>query len=125
MIDEIGALAQSIRNLDARLREIATRGQTLQQWQVPVMLNGWTNSDGYAPVSYWKDPNGIVHLRGRVTGGAAGTAIFSLPAGYRPEYTHDYVLGGSRVEVRPDGNVVVIALGTNAPIDVITFRAHQ
>lgn len=44
---------------------------------------------GYAGSAYYKDANGIVHVRVAAKSGTATAAIFTLPAGYRP--------GGTRV----------------------------
>jgi hypothetical protein len=51
----------------------------------PAFQNGWVNE---APgleskAGFFKDPWGVVHLKGLVTGGTVST-IFALPSGYRP-----------------------------------------
>ncbi len=50
----------------------------------PPLLNGWLNaiSDNYQGAAFYKDHDGIVHLRGLVEGGSG--PIFILPPGYRP-----------------------------------------
>jgi hypothetical protein len=51
----------------------------------PAFQNGWVNSDGgTSTAAFYKDPYGVVHLKGVVKSGTIGTTIFSLPAGYRP-----------------------------------------
>ena len=53
----------------------------------PAFQNGWGNfSAGYAPCSFYKDSDGIVHLEGMISGGIvnAGDVIFTLPEGYVP-----------------------------------------
>ena len=55
----------------------------------PTLQNSWVNypsntGPNYSQAGYFKDSNGIVHLRGLVRFGTAGAAIFTLPAGYRP-----------------------------------------
>lgn len=56
-------------------------------WSYPSFSNSWVNyGSGWALASYVKDPFGIVHVQGLVKTGTVGTAIFTLPAGYRPEY---------------------------------------
>lgn len=60
----------------------------------PAFLNAWRNyQNGLQWCSFWKDTNGICHVRGMVTGGRGGYgargystpfAIFQLPAGFRP-----------------------------------------
>lgn len=66
-------------------------GQLLRQvtapevWQSPPLLNSWTNlSNTDSQLGYYKDPAGIVHLRGHAAGGSIGTTVFVLPANYRP-----------------------------------------
>lgn len=50
----------------------------------PAPQNSWAAVAGWSTGGYRKDANGFVHLRGRFTGGADNTTIFTLPAGYRP-----------------------------------------
>lgn len=61
-------------------------------WVTPTLLNSWTRSAGGSgadPAGYVKDPLGSVHLRGRFSGGASGSVVFTLPAGFRPGNTDD------------------------------------
>ncbi|MBG9737083.1 hypothetical protein [Paenibacillus alvei] len=53
------------------------------QWITPTLLNDWKGFSG-GKVEYTKDPNGFVHIRGMVSSGVVGKAIFNLPKGYRP-----------------------------------------
>lgn len=70
-----------------------------EPWRSATLQNSsggqWMNRPGYSPVSFHKDPQGVVHLRGvacRLPDGvpfcASGTIgfehLFDLPAGYRP-----------------------------------------
>ncbi len=53
----------------------------------PSFLNSWANVAG--PIhpetaAFYKDHEGVVHLRGAVTGGGSLSVIFQLPAGDRP-----------------------------------------
>lgn len=50
----------------------------------PGFQNAWGNAPGQQPAGFWKDPHGHVHVRGSITGGAAGSVAFTLPAGFRP-----------------------------------------
>jgi hypothetical protein len=55
----------------------------------PGFLNGWSNlgvSAGGIPetVAFYKDQEGVVHLRGEAISGTEGTFIFKLPPGDRP-----------------------------------------
>lgn len=63
----------------------------LEAWHVvgaagqPAFANGWANTGaGYAGAQFYKDPAGIVHVEGFVTGGTLNTGVFTLPVGYRP-----------------------------------------
>lgn len=50
----------------------------------PEFLNSWTNLLSHAePVGFYKDQEGIVHLKGTATAGVSAP-IFRLPPGYRP-----------------------------------------
>jgi hypothetical protein len=56
----------------------------LQAWQTPTLLNSWANAGApYSPAGYRLD-RGVVRLRGLVNGGAVGSVLFVLPAGYLP-----------------------------------------
>ncbi len=58
-----------------------------ENWIAPSLSNSWVNYGGsYSTAGYYKDPLGIVHIRGMVKDGTADTAVFTLPAGYRPEH---------------------------------------
>ncbi len=94
----------------------------------PTLLNSWANyGSGYSTAGYYKDAMGIVHLRGVVASGSS--TIFTLPAGYRPEFNGMFstvtgLLNLGRIDVMSNGNVVFVA-GSNiyASLDGITFRA--
>lgn len=51
----------------------------------PPFENSWDNvGDPYQRMSFCVDGTGAVHIRGKVTGGADGTVVFTLPDLYRP-----------------------------------------
>jgi hypothetical protein len=114
-------------NLAAQTKEITVK--TLEDWVVPTMAVGWANyGAGLAGVAYRKDAAGQVHLRGAVSGGTIGTAVFTLPVGFRP-------YGGVVFAVNSDGaygaahvtaaGEVIAAVGTNTQfmLDGVSFRA--
>jgi hypothetical protein len=86
---------------------------------------------------FYKDPYGVVHLKGLVTeycggGNDASVSMFTLPTGYRPE--RNEVLSTiannavNRINVLPDGQVkmeIDIADNTGSwiSLDGLTFRA--
>ena len=59
----------------------------------PKFENAWSNRGGSAvgsvdePAGFYKDQEGIVHLQGQIVQptGPAGSVIFQLPPGYRPD----------------------------------------
>jgi hypothetical protein len=101
----------------------------------------WTGAPGFArEPGIWKDATGMVHLQGAVScaGDATeGGAIFSLPAGYQPQFQKGVVrfgvLGGGAVLVQvgilDDGSGSVVSDGPNSTavddyvsLDGIAFR---
>jgi hypothetical protein len=83
----------------------------------PVYQNSWGISAGYEHLHYWKDSNGIVHLKGLSAGGVRGTTITTLPAGYRPTANHRCVdISSTTVfgtnEVQTDGDVLATGGGS-------------
>ncbi len=104
-----------------------------QAWVAPTLLNSWANySTTFSEAGYFKDKNGMVHLRGLVKDGtaSAGTAIFTLPTGYRPTRRLIIVTvssaGHSQLRVDTDGDVQFYA-GANTwfSLDGVSFRGDQ
>lgn len=110
----------------------------LGEWaEVDSFANGWEHYEdplGYVRVmraGWWRDPFGVVHLRGAVAGGstAGEPTMFSLPEGYRPGARvlclAEAAGGGGRVDVWPDGRVVYVAGGnTRIGLSGLMFRAE-
>lgn len=109
----------------------------------PAFQNGWKDQsptpDASETVGFYKDHEGVVHLKGTATEGT-NAAIFALPVGYRPakplhfavscscagESTTSLQIFGSNTPA-PDLNGMVY-LSTIAPfvsLDGITFRAES
>lgn len=67
-----------------------------EDWRSPTLINGWVEridplGGGFtAPVGFYKDPLGIVHLRGRVRSGAISVPIFVLPQSHRPPHSFSF-----------------------------------
>jgi hypothetical protein len=110
-------------------REVGTAGN-------PGFLNNWGNNDGVrTSCAFFKDLVGVVHLKGVVkqSNGTAGqSAIFQLPAGYRPakEGWYPVLKQGvlMRLEVQAGGNVNVpdaIPVNNWVTLDGVSFRADQ
>src|SRR4030043_611430 len=113
--------------------ENITIGGTIIQegWhEVAVLSNGWIYYGApYNTVAYFRDKNGIVHLKGVVKNGAFNVAVFILPLGYRPvstEYqgTIGYSATPSRIFIGANGNVTIFdGNASGISLDGITFRA--
>lgn len=94
--------------------------------------NGWVDyGNGFVEAAYYKDPAGVVHLRGLITGGLnqQNTVIFTLPPTHRPSYGHMIfaVVNGvdtlGRIDIESDGDVVFRgSTNTFLSLDQIQFR---
>jgi len=93
----------------------------------------WVNFGGAnEPARYWIDYMGIVHLGGIVKSGVIGTGnpIFTLPAGYRPEYAHLFAVPSNGAfgvcTVNPISGTVEATVGNNTYFSLsgITFRQY-
>jgi hypothetical protein len=94
----------------------------------PPFAPKWQNNgNGFAPVSFYKDREGVVHLEGLAEGSSAPALVFTLPPGYRPtEYllfvTFGYSGAATDVRVAANGEVTV----TNefeVSLNGVSFRA--
>lgn len=105
-------------------------------WISPAFLNSWIDYGGsvYAPVGYFKDKNGIVHLRGLMKSGACGAAAFNLPVGYRPAYRlimstiTNTGTGVGRLDVFATGDIspdVTLCNNSYFSLDGVSFKAEQ
>lgn len=105
----------------------------VEGWNVPVLAGAWANVAGGSPAGFWTDPWGTVHLRGVVKTGATGSAIFTLPVRYRPEFLTTLATwctpGLATVTISTVG-VVTQATGRTATsdsiaLDGLSFRSYQ
>lgn len=127
-------LYKVLQDLDDRL----TRWDSLlpvEQWTeigsdgAPAFENSWVNYDSlHNSAAFYKDPFGIVKLKGLVKTGTIGTAIFTLPTNYRPDKYCVYPIIANdaiaTLNVLDDGQVVPTT-GSNVwlSIDFVSFRA--
>ncbi len=99
------------------------------------MSNSWVAIDATRQPRYWKDGLGVVHLSGLVKNGTSiTTTIFTLPEGYRPDFTDSsgstaiFAVssdsGYGEIRIYYTGNVNGRVGSTNwISLDGITFKA--
>lgn len=96
--------------------------------------HGWSNFGGtFSPAAYFKDANGIVHLRGLIAGGQVGltSEVCLLDETCRPEFrvALGTICNGdfARVDVLPTGELSVMAATSTVfvSLDGLSFRAYQ
>jgi len=114
--------------------QLSGGGTIVQEaWITPSYLNGWldyaTSGDtNWGPTAYYKGTDGRVYLRGLARAGTCGTAIFNLPAGYRPAKYRTFSSVSMdlfvRVNIAPNGDVIAVAGCNNSwvSLDGISFR---
>ena len=103
----------------------------------PAFSNGWANSSDTSDTTaaYYKDPFGVIHLKGTVDDGSATSDnVFTLPSGDRPAATAHFLAVTMRVSYLDDfasvridsaGVVAITRAGggaTDYALDGITFR---
>jgi hypothetical protein len=76
----------------------------------------------------WAGRDGLVTLRGQVSGGAQGSYLGTLPVGARPATRQVFVTvatdGYGQVDVLPTGEIYARAVsGSWFSVDSVTFRA--
>ena len=66
---------------------VGANGTAPFEWTNISLAAGWTNvGSPYAPAQYRIQPNGVLELRGAITGGAGNSTIFTLPATVLVDY---------------------------------------
>jgi hypothetical protein len=92
----------------------------------PAFQNGWANFDTRVARFYKRGER--VYLAGVVKSGTIGTAIFTLPVGYRPDLGSAFAIDSNGafgvIDVLTNGNVQ-LTIGNNAYafLDGLSFRA--
>lgn len=97
-------------------------------WTAPTFQNSWANKGApWTTAGYYKDPFGIVHLRGVIDSGVAPIA-FNLPAGYRPVAAEHFpsvsITGGSHAGIQIDaaGDVTILTVPSSTALAAVSFR---
>jgi hypothetical protein len=76
----------------------------------PTMETDWSNKSGEDTAAFRLDNNGVVHIKGTVTGTNAEGNIFTLPVGYRPAARRNFITNymgtaATSISVTPEGYV--------------------
>lgn len=107
---------------EPKFRNIGDTGQ-------PAFANSWVNyGSGWQVAGFWRDPLGIVHLRGLIKSGTVGSAAFTLPPGFRPPLAETFAVLSNgalgRVDVASDGTVTPMTPSNNTYVSLsgIQFR---
>jgi hypothetical protein len=114
----------------------------------PGFQHSWQDRNGFPadePLGFYRDREGVVHLRGLIANGGPNEAIFQLPPGYRPAsgknlhfaaacecqtaQTTIISIEGSGFGANADGEVYMqngtLPSGNTLSLDGITFRAES
>lgn len=122
--ESIKQLLPSAMSYDHSWREVGATGQ-------PAFQNSWVNfGTPYETAAFYKDSNGIVHLKGLIKSGTVNTIAFTLPVGYRPLKALLFPNGSNGsigISVIDSTGGVNPAIGSNVyfGLDGITFKAGQ
>ena len=132
------ALQRDIDDLSRGLGTAVAASTSVTPWtgvgSAPAFQNGWVNvGGGTAVTAFYKDRLGNVTVKGHVTTGTAGTAVFTLPTGYRPLERYDFAItrpdtgAASMATILSTGDVIPTggAGNTHVSLDGISFRAEQ
>jgi len=119
------SVAGSLESAEA-WREVGAPGE-------PAFLNGWGNvatKKGPPPeaAGFFKDHEGVVHLKGIVSGPTEGSVVFVLPSGYRPAAGRFLSPNGGELQIYgsatgQDGEIIADTKPTS--LDGVTFRAES
>jgi hypothetical protein len=114
------------------LKFMPTNGN-FYKWIALPFVNAWVSYDStYNTGAYYRDGDGVVHLRGLIKSGTS-TTICTLPIGFRPEgrvltrcISNGYP--ASRIDITTSGVVTLEHSTYNAGwvgLDGISFKAYQ
>ena len=100
---KIEAVVDAVEDVSGKLELKANKKQA--DWITPTLLNGVEDTPTQ-PIRFMKDEFGFVHINGRATNAVLRNNIFTLPQGYRPEFTASVVGTGG------GGSHVLVSIGT-------------
>jgi hypothetical protein len=92
-------------------------------WHQVTLTNSWAATNSVYGLPEWaKDAQGIVHLRGFVSGGTGGVSAFALPVAERPAHYADVPILTNNSQLSYLG---IFSDGTVNPFDVGTSSVHS
>ncbi len=127
----------------AQTANIANSVAASESWHLvgtpgePSFQNNWQNAGTLDLVGFYKDREGVVHLKGAAAQGPSNNAMFSLPPGYRPAVGElvtiavgcDCPLSSGTASVTIGGPFGAVTLNnatvTQVSLDGVTFRAES
>lgn len=110
--------------------KISLSGLHVENWIAPTLGSGWvSNTASRTTAAYRKDVEGVVRLRGYLTGGTFGfpNYIFTLPVGYRPvngcefAVANDNAAGACKLVVLATGEVFASGGSGSVSLDGVDF----
>jgi hypothetical protein len=117
----------------ARLSAAVIASQKLIPVPPSMMQNSWSqySASNRSQVGFWRDPLGVVHLQGHLTGGQLQKPMFTLPSNCRPNKNKCFaaagahaVAAGAVVRVSDQGDVVLDEGSAEwISVDGVSFRA--
>ena len=98
----------------------------LPAWRDLTLTGGWQYGGyGASTAGYYKDSQGVVHLRGSAAKGSISKAAFQLPPKARPSHTlwlQVYANNGQSggLQIKPDGTALLFDNVNGANVTVFT-----
>lgn len=126
LLEGVAALVDALDGGGGGWIEIGSTG-------APAFQNGWSNTGGVETAAFYKDPFGVVRIKGQVSSPAGAgtgnaTVCFTLPAGFLPPLGirraaigFSAAEGLGRVDVAANGTVTAVLSGVVANAVVVTF----
>lgn len=90
-------------------------------WNTATLQNGWKHYNGSVDVQYGIDFLGNVYIRGAAKDGAINTAVFTLPSGYRPSQSFNFISSNSTGSSSP--SIARISVGTDGIVTIESVEA--
>jgi hypothetical protein len=146
-VSTLGTVPTAQTALTAETANAIAAPEAYHEVGASAFMNGWHNkppsAENNETVGFYKDREGVVHLKGTAEGGTK-TPVFHLPAGYRPAsgkvlrfsiactggpcgvaQAGLMLIAGPGVVPGEDGSVLVLPGAIRVSFDGVTFRAES